>query len=82
MKTLFSFLSILALMIAISSLDSHRLDADVLFPALAVATVFAFALTEGRSPARPTLSERFTRSYGHLGSRPVGHRPSETGAAA
>jgi hypothetical protein len=68
MKTLISLLSTLALIVAVSSLDSHRLDADVLFPALAVAAVFAFALTEGRGPARPALVEHFSRF-----PRPVAH---------
>jgi hypothetical protein len=61
MKTLLSFLSTLALITTIASLDSHRFDAGVLFPAFAVAALSAFALTEGRGPARPALSERFTR---------------------
>ena len=64
MKTLLSLLSTLALITAIASLDSHRLDAGVLFPALAVGAVFAIALTEGRGPARPALAERFSRLPG------------------
>jgi len=62
MKTLLSLLSTLALITAIASLDSHRLDAGVLFPALAVAALVAFALTEGRDSARPTLTDRFSRT--------------------
>jgi hypothetical protein len=72
MKTLTSLISILALIIAISSLDSHRLDAGVLFPAFAVAALVAFALTEGRAPARPSLYDHFSRTCGSLGSHRSG----------
>jgi hypothetical protein len=61
MKTLLSLLSTLALITTVATLDSHRLDPGVLFPAFAVAVLVAFALTEGRGPARPVLSERFAR---------------------
>ena len=69
MKTLLSLLSTLALITALASLDSQRLDAGVLFPAFAVAALVAFALTEGRGPARPSLAERFSRSGARLQSR-------------
>jgi hypothetical protein len=58
MKTLLCFLSTFALITAIASLDGYRLDVGVLFSAFAVAALFAFALTEGRGPARPA---RYTR---------------------
>jgi len=69
MKTLLSLLSTLALITAIASLDSHRLDPGVLFPAFAVATLAAFALTEGRGPVRPSLTDRFSRPCARLQSR-------------
>ncbi len=53
MKTLLCFLSTFALITAIASLDGYRLDVGVLFSSFAVAALFAFALTEGRGPARP-----------------------------
>jgi hypothetical protein len=58
MKTLLCFLSTFALTTAIASLDGYRLDVGVLFCSFAVAALFAFALTEGRGPARPA---RYTR---------------------
>jgi hypothetical protein len=66
MKTLITLLSTFALIVAVSSLDSHRLDADVLFPAMAVAAVFAFALTEGRRPVR-TYHSLASRGAKYLG---------------
>jgi len=69
MKTLISLLSTLALITAIASLDSHRLDGGVLFPAFAVASLVAFALTEGHGPARPSLYEHFSRSGARLQAR-------------
>ncbi len=75
MKTLLSLFSTLALIIALASLDSHRLDAGVLFPAFAVAVLVAFALTEGRGPARPTLTERFTRFPQSVGRYASPRRP-------
>jgi hypothetical protein len=53
-QTLLCFLSTFALIITMASLDGYRLDVDVLFSSFAVAALFAFALTEGRRPARPT----------------------------
>jgi hypothetical protein len=52
MKTLLSLLSTLALITGIASLDTHQWNADVLFPALAVAALFALALADGPRPAR------------------------------
>jgi hypothetical protein len=46
MKTLLSLLMVLVLTTAASALDSYRLDASGLFLALAVATLFAFALND------------------------------------
>jgi hypothetical protein len=69
MKTLLSLLSTLALITALVTLDGQRLDAGVLFSAFAVAALVAFALTEGHGPARPSLSEHFSRSGARLQSR-------------
>lgn len=62
MKTLLSLLFILVLTTAAMSLDSHRLDASVLFLALAVAVLFAFALNDRplRNPPPPDV--RLARS--------------------
>ena len=57
MKTLLSLLSIFALITAIASLDSHRLDAGVLFPAFAVATLGRLR-AHGRPQARPSVAFR------------------------
>ena len=61
LKTLLCFFSTFALITVIATLDSHRLDVDVLFSSFGVAGLFAVALTEGRGPARPALSLRFNR---------------------
>jgi hypothetical protein len=63
MKTLLSLLSTFALIAGIASLDAHRWDAGILFPALAVATLAAFALADGPRPARRELSTRFGASH-------------------
>jgi len=44
MKTILSLFTTLALIIGAASLDAYRLDAGLLFSALAVAALFAFAL--------------------------------------
>jgi hypothetical protein len=61
LKTLLCFFSTVALITVIATLDSHRLDVDVLFSSFGVAGLFAVALTEGRGPARPALALRFAR---------------------
>ena len=61
MKTFLSLFSTLVLILALASLDRQRLDPDVLFSALAVAAVSAFALTEGRGANRSLGSTRPTR---------------------
>jgi hypothetical protein len=63
MKTLLSFLTTFALISGIASLDAHHWDANILFPALAVATLAAFALADGPRPARRALSARFGASH-------------------
>lgn len=73
-KTLLCFLSTLALITAFASLDSHRLDIDVLFSSSGVAALFAFALTEGRGPARLARAERLARLA--YSERPARSAPS------
>ena len=53
MKTLLSLLIILVLTTAAIALDSYRLDASVLFLAVAVAVLFAFALNDRPLGNRP-----------------------------
>jgi hypothetical protein len=62
MKTLLSFLFILVLTTAAILLDSHRLDAGVLFLALAVAVLFAFALNDRPLRNQPPPIVRLARS--------------------
>ena len=64
MKTILSLASILtplALIFAVASLDTSRLDAGALFAALAVAALFAFTLSDVRRPPYRILSGRVTR---------------------
>ena len=62
MKTLLPFLLILALTTAAMSLDSHPLDASILFLALPVAVLFAFALNDRPLRNRPPLDVRLAKS--------------------
>ena len=62
MKTLLSHLFILVLTTAAMSLDSHQLDAGVLFLALAVAVLFAFALNDRPLRNQPPPDVRLARS--------------------
>ena len=55
MKTLLSFLSTFALISGIASLDAQHWDSGILFPALVVAMLAAFALADGPRPARLLL---------------------------
>jgi hypothetical protein len=61
MKTILSLFTTLALIIGAASLDAYRLDAGLLFSALAVAALFAFALNDVRRPPYRVLSARITR---------------------
>jgi hypothetical protein len=62
MKTLLSLLIILVLTTAAIALDSYRLDASVLFLALAVAVLFAFALNDRPLRNRPPPDVRLAKS--------------------
>jgi len=61
MKTLLPLLFILVLTTTAMSLDSHPLDAGALFPASAVAVLFAFALNDRPWRDRPPPDDRFAR---------------------
>ncbi|HUJ44523.1 MAG TPA: hypothetical protein VLW52_13055 [Opitutaceae bacterium] len=61
MKTLFSLLSILALLTATESLDASQWDAGALFSAIAVAVLFAIALNDARRPERSLVVGRVER---------------------
>jgi hypothetical protein len=61
MKTVLSLVTPLALIIAAIALDTQRLNAGVLFSALAVAALFAFALHDGRRPVYQVPSARLAR---------------------
>jgi hypothetical protein len=61
MKTILSLVTTFTLIIGAASLDASRLDAGVLFSALAVAALFAFALNDVPRPAYRVLSARITR---------------------
>ncbi|MDD2765463.1 MAG: hypothetical protein PHE83_15990 [Opitutaceae bacterium] len=58
MKTLLSLLSVLLLIVAAVSLDAYQLDAGILFSALTVAALFAFALNDNRRLRRPLVASR------------------------
>ena len=64
MKTILSLFTTLALIIGAASLDAYRLDAGLLFSALAVAALFAFALNDVRRPPYRVRSARITRFPG------------------
>jgi hypothetical protein len=55
MKTILSLATTLVLIVGLTSLDNHQLTPEVIFPALAVATLAAFALNDR---TRPTLRIR------------------------
>ena len=61
MKTILSLVTTLTLIIGAASLDASRLNAGVLFSALAVASLFAFALNDVRRPPYRIFSARITR---------------------
>ena len=62
MKTLLPLLFILVLTTAAMSLDSHPLDASVVFLALAVAVLFVFALNDRPLRNRPPPDDRLAKS--------------------
>ena len=61
MKTLFSIISIFALLTATELLDVSQWDAGAIFSAVAVAVLFAFALNDSQSRARPLVVGRVER---------------------
>lgn len=61
MKTLLSLVATLVLLTAIVSLDAYRLDADVLFFAVAVAGLFGFAINDSPPPLRLTRRQLVCR---------------------
>jgi hypothetical protein len=73
MKTLLSFLYTFGVIAGAVSLDSYRLDPEVLFTAVAVAALFALALNDGCRVRRPLSAgsvARFpSRKPGSLGRR-------------
>jgi hypothetical protein len=81
MKTILSLFTTFTLIIGAASLDASRLDAGVLFSALAVAALFAFALNDVRRPPYRILSARVTRFPRLAGcSAPPQSRPLDLAA--
>jgi hypothetical protein len=81
MKTILSLFTTLTLIIGAASLDASQLDAGVLFSALAVAALFAFALNDVRRPPYRILSARVTRFPGPVRcSVPPRSRPMDLAA--
>jgi hypothetical protein len=61
MKTLFALFYTFGVTAGAVSLDSYRLDPEVLFTAVAVAALFALALNDGYRPRRAVGTTRVTR---------------------
>ena len=81
MKTILSLFTTLTLIIGAASLDAYRLDAGLLFSALAVAALFAFALNDVRRPPYRVRSARITRFPGTARcSTPPQSRPMDLAA--
>lgn len=81
MKTLLPLLSIFTLITGLASLDAHRWNAGILFPALAVAALFAIAFADGPRPARRTYSMGLARvPHPDAGFGPPRHQPVKLAA--
>ncbi len=76
MKTLLSLLYTFGVTAGAVSLDSYRLDPEVLFTALAVAALFALALNDGCRVRRPLFAGSVAR-FPARKPAPVG-RPTNT----
>lgn len=81
MKTLFSLLCTFGVTAGAMSLDSYRLDPEVLFTAVAVAALFALALNDGCRVRRPLRAGSVAR-FPSRKPAPVGRRTNALNLAA
>lgn len=81
MKTLLSLLCTFGVTVGAVSLDSYRLDPDVLFTAMAVAALFAMALNDGCRMRRPLFAGSIAR-FPSRKPAPVGRRTKALDLAA